>query len=104
MNNIYRAIPPGLSEELIQTIGGKGEVRIERIVSHGHASEPGFWYDQDQDEFVLLLEGEAELEFENEVVRLVKGDYLTIPARRKHRVKSTVSDIPTFWLTVYFGS
>jgi len=102
MNNILEALPADLPEELVEVIGGGGDVRIERIVSRGHASEEGFWYDQDENEFVLLLEGEAGLEFEDETVHLKRGDYLTIEAHRKHRVKWTTPDQPTIWLAVYF--
>ena len=101
MKNLFDAIPAELPEELIERIAGNENVRIEKIVSQGHASEPGFWYDQDKDEFVVLLEGEAELEFEDDTLRLKKGDYLTIKAHQKHRVKWTTPNQPTIWLTVY---
>lgn len=102
MNNIFEALPADLPEELIEVIGGGGDVRIERIVSYGHSSPEEFWYDQEQDEFVLLLEGEAELEFEDEVIRMKRGDYLTIKAHELHRVKWTASDRVTIWLAVHF--
>lgn len=102
MTNLFEKIPATIDKELIETIAGSENVRIERIVSHGHTSPEGFWYDQDEDEFVLLLEGEAELEFEDECVRLKRGDYLTIAAHRKHRVKWTTSEHPSIWLTVHF--
>ncbi len=104
MKNIFDAIPAELSEELVEQISGSGDMRIERIVSHGHTSPDGFWYDQEQDEFVLLLEGEAELEFEDEVVRLKRGDYLTIEAHRKHRVQWTTPEMPTVWLAIFMKS
>ena len=99
---MFDAIPTEMSEELIETIAGNKNVRIERIVSHGHASQEGFWYDQDEDEFVLLVEGEAELEFEDGTMHLKPGDYLTIVAHRKHRVKWTTPEQPTIWLAVHF--
>lgn len=102
MKNLFATIPEALPDELVEVIGGHGNLRIERIVSHGHCSTDGFWYDQDEDEFVLLLEGEAELEFEDELIRLKKGDYLTISAHRKHRVKWTQPDQASIWLAVYF--
>lgn len=103
MNNIFEGIPANLPDEIIEVIGGAGDVRIESIVSHGHASPEGFWYDQEQSEFVLLLEGEAELEFEDGTVRLQRGDYLTINAHRRHRVKWTAPDQSTIWLAVFYN-
>jgi cupin 2 domain-containing protein len=103
MKNLFDAIPSELQEELIEVIAENGNTRIERIISHGHCSKEGFWYDQDQDEFVLLLEGEAELEFESKTIRLKKGDCLTIRAHQKHRVKWTTPNQSTIWLTVCFN-
>ena len=81
-----------------------GSVRIERIVSKGHASPEGFWYDQEDDEWVLLLEGSAGLLFEDEeeVVVLRRGDHLRIPAHRRHRVSWTAPGEETVWLAVYY--
>ena len=101
MQNIFDAIPAELPQELIEQIAGHEDVRIERIVSHGHNSPEGFWYDQEQDEFVLLLQGEAELEFEDGTVRLRRGDHLTIKAHRKHRVQWSTPEQPTIWLAVH---
>ena len=92
-----------MPEELIEKIAGSGEVRIERVISHGHCSKEGFWYDQEEDEFVLLLQGEAELEFESETIHLKKGDCLTIKAHQRHRVKWTTPNQSTIWLTVCFN-
>jgi cupin 2 domain-containing protein len=102
MKNLFSDIPDTLNEELIETISSHPNARIERIVSHGHASQEGFWYDQDEDEFVLLVKGEAELEFEDDTIHLKPGDYLTIAAHRKHRVKWTTPEQPTIWLAVHF--
>jgi len=102
MKNLFDAIPKDIPEELIETVSGNENVHIERIVSHGHCSEEGFWYDQESDEFILLLEGEAELEFEDDTIHLKKGDYLTIKAHQKHRVKWTTPHQSTIWLAVYF--
>ncbi len=76
--------------------------RVEHIVSHGQASPTGFWYDQDEDEFVLVLEGAAELEVEGEgIVRLGVGDWLDLPAHLRHRVAWTHPDRHTVWLAVF---
>jgi len=102
--NIYSDIPNDLPDELIEVISEEKGVRIERIVSRGHRSPEGFWYDQEENEFVLLVSGEAELLFEeeNESVRLEEGDYLVIPAHKRHRVTWTAPDRETVWLAVHF--
>lgn len=102
--NLWARIPQNMPDELCEVIGGNTQVRIERIVSRGHCSEPGFWYDQDEDEFVLLVQGSARLELQtpHEVVDLNPGDYLTIAAHRRHRVAWTSPDEDTIWLTVFF--
>jgi cupin 2 domain-containing protein len=78
-------------------------VRIERIVSLGHASPPGFWYDQPQGEWVLLLKGDAGLQFEDEAAprRLQPGDYVWIAPHRRHRVAWTAADRTTIWLAIH---
>jgi cupin 2 domain-containing protein len=77
--------------------------RIEQILSHGQASPAGFWYDQPQDEWVLLLQGQAELEIEGQpMLSLHTGDHVCIPAHLKHRVHSTSKD--TRWLAVHLGA
>ncbi|MDR0327960.1 MAG: cupin domain-containing protein [Planctomycetaceae bacterium] len=101
--NLFSEIPKNLPDELIETLVGTPEVRIERIVSTGHASPPGFWYDQDESEWVVVLRGEATLAFEDETKILKPGDYVLIPPHQKHRVDSTSQTEPTVWLTVFFG-
>jgi len=102
--NIFSRIPAHLPIELIDVLAANGQVRIERIVSRGHASPPGFWYNQQQDEFVLLLQGQAELELldPQERLSLQAGDYLLIPAHRKHRVVWTSSEADCIWLAVFY--
>ena len=102
--NIYSYIPNDQPEELIEVISESRGVRIERIVSRGHRSPEGFWYDQEESEFVLLVSGEAELLFEedNEAVRLEAGDYLVIPAHKRHRVAWTAPDRETIWLAIHY--
>lgn len=103
-HNLWQAIPASLSEELTQTLAGNGQVRIERIVSRGHSSPEGFWYDQHEHEFVLLIQGEAELALQQpaERIRLQAGDYLAIAAHRKHRVEWTHPDQDSIWLAVFY--
>ncbi len=105
MKNVFDPPPEEGAGEFFETLAGSGSTRIERIVSRGDASPPGFWYDQDEHEFVLVLRGAARLRFEgpDEIVEMRPGDSLTIPARRRHRVEWTDPDGPTVWLTVFFA-
>ena len=101
--NLFTALPaPGDEEQVLALAEGQG-ARVERIVSRGHASPPGFWYDQDRPEFVALLQGEAVLAFaDGSTCRLAAGDHLTIAAHARHRVESTSADPPAIWLAVHF--
>lgn len=102
--NLLSNVPTDLSDEVFETLLAADNVRIERIVSQGHASPEGFWYDQDQHEWVVVLHGAARLQFENEVIELVSGDCVNIPAHRRHRVEWTTPDEATIWLAVHYGS
>ena len=104
MDNIFSDIPASLPDELLEIIAGNDTVRIERIISRGHTSPDDFWYDQEHNEFVLLVSGEAELRIEDrdDPVRLKRGDYLVIPAHIKHRVEWTSPDEDTVWLAVLY--
>lgn len=104
VNNIFENIPAALPEELIDIIFWKDNVKIERIVSRGHSSPDTFWYDQQQDEYVILLKGKAGLLFQDrdDVVVLKPGDYINIPAHVKHRVEWTSRDEETVWLAVHY--
>lgn len=102
--NLYGQIPTTLTAELVQVLAGSKGMRIERIVSRGHCSPPGFWYDQSDDEWVVLLKGEARLRFEagERVVHLREGDYVHIPAHQRHRVDWTAELADTVWLAVFY--
>lgn len=103
--NLYTALPSGgTTQERFDTLLDRPGVRIERIVSTGQASPPGFWYDQPDDEWVILLSGSAGLRFEDELegYTLQPGDWLMIPAGRKHRVEWTDTGQPSVWLAVHF--
>ncbi|MFT0861214.1 cupin domain-containing protein [Ancylobacter sp. G4_0304] len=91
-------------DEHFQEILARPNLRIERIVSQGQSSPPGFWYEQAQAEWVLLVSGEARLRFEDEDAarRLRPGDHLLIAPRRRHRVDATAAGVPTVWLAVWF--
>ncbi len=105
MGSIFENIPEKLPEEMFDTIFSTGTVTIERIVSRGHASPEGFWYDQEKNEFVLVVKGSAGLRIENrdEVLVLKPGDYFNIRAHVKHRVEWTDSSCETVWLAVYYS-
>ena len=101
--NIFAAIPTQLNEELFEQLLSNDKVLIERIVSKGHQSPESGWYDQDKNEWVILLEGGAIVSFQDgEDVSLSKGDYLHIPAHQKHRVKWTEPDQKTIWLAIHY--
>ncbi len=102
--NLFAHIPAELPHELTNCLLSAGDVRIERIVSRGHASPPGFWYDQEANEWVLVVQGAAKLSFEDgETLELHAGDSVLIPAHRRHRVEWTDSAQLTIWLAVHFG-
>ena len=103
MDNLFKNIPHVLPEELFETLVESETMRIERIVSMGHSSPGAGWYDQDKNEFVLLLKGAARLEFEDgRVVSMGAGDWLEIPAHKKHRVVWTDRAEETVWLAVHY--
>jgi cupin 2 domain-containing protein len=104
VRNLFCDIPSELKEERVESlVAGRG-VRIEKIVSRGHASPEGFWYDQEQHEWVVLLAGSAAIAFEDreDVVSLLPGDCLEIPAHARHRVEWTDADRETIWLAVFY--
>ncbi|MFO0901669.1 MAG: cupin domain-containing protein [Pirellulales bacterium] len=101
--NLFDRLPNAPPEELFQTLVRTKNVRIERIVSHGHASPTDFWYDQDEHEFVLVLQGAARLQFVDSMQELRAGDWVDISAHRKHRVDWTTPDEPTIWLAVFYA-
>ena len=101
--NLLRDLPDGSGGEIVERLAGNSTVRIERIVSHGQASPEGFWYDQDEAEFVLVLAGAARLEFaDGEVLALGPGDFVDIAPHRRHRVEWTDPDRRTVWLVVFY--
>lgn len=101
-DNLFSNLPTKLPHELFVTLLHSANVRIEKIISHGHSSPDGFWYDQDQHEWVVVLQGMARLTIEDACVELKPGDFITIPAHRKHRVEWTTPDEPTIWIAVFY--
>jgi cupin 2 domain-containing protein len=106
LRNLLEQLEASSARERIESLIVTHHVRIERIISHGHVSPEGFWYDQDEHEFVVLLSGAAQLRFADEVqpVELKPGDYLNIEAHRRHRVEWTTPDKPSVWLAVFYTS
>ncbi len=102
-SNIYGNIPDKLKEELFERIIENENLKLERIVSDNHSTKENFWYDQEKNEFVLLLKGSAQLKFDDgKDTTLLPGDYLVIPAHKKHRVEKTSSKEKTFWLALHY--
>jgi cupin 2 domain-containing protein len=104
IENIFNNIPKNLSEELIHTLAENDKIKIERIVSSGHSSRKDFWYDQNKNEWVILLKGSARILFKEnlEAIRLSAGDYVSIPAHVLHRVEWTDPGVETIWLAVFY--
>ena len=104
--NLFTGIPAELPAELFEPLVSGTSFRIERIVSAGHTTTAGFWYDQPQHEWVALLSGAARIEFDDEQksVELTPGDYLLIPAGCRHRVGWTSPIEKTVWLAIYFDN
>ena len=104
--NLFAGIPAQLPAELIDVLWRAGPARVERIVSRGHATRPGEWFDQDTDEWVVLLTGAAGLRIDgqSDVVTLRPGDHLVLPARLRHRVEWTAADVETVWLAVHVST
>ena len=105
MKNLFSSLPASLPEEAVDLLVDSDSVRIERIVSTGHKSDAGFWYDQAENEFVIVLKGKAVMRFAGEAqeITMGPGDFLNIPAHQKHRVESTCANEPTVWLAVFYS-
>ena len=101
--HIFADIPEHLPEELFECIFKQDNIVIERIVSKGHITPSGQWYNQTSNEWIILLQGQATLLFEKnqQLVNLNPGDYLLIPAHVRHRVKWTLPDFNTIWLAIH---
>ncbi|ABE41187.1 Cupin 2, conserved barrel [Rhodopseudomonas palustris BisB5] len=101
--HLLQPLPQPAPDEALDTLLARGGVRIERIVSFGQASPEGFWYDQSEDEFVVLLSGAATLRFaDGRDVQLTPGAWVDIPAHCRHRVEATTAGEATVWLAVFW--
>lgn len=102
--NLFADLTPDPNVEIITPLVQRLGLRIERILSHGHTSPPGFWFDQAENEWVIVLRGRGIVEFEDgRTVELGPGDYLDIPAHTRHRVAFTDPGEVTLWLAVHDG-
>ncbi len=102
--NIFDHMPSGGGDEDVTTLLEAAGARLVRIVSTGQATPDGEWYDQDDNEWVVVLRGSAGLrvEGEDDVRVLSAGDYVDIPAHIRHRVEWTDADAPTVWLALHY--
>ncbi len=104
VKNIFKDLPKQTNIEFFEDLIDEPRFKLERIISFGQATPKGEWYDQERDEWVVLLKGSATLVFEGkaEEIDLFPGDHILIPAHQKHRVNRTDPDEPSFWLALHF--
>lgn len=101
--NLFESIPRSIHGEWVERLAGRGNVRIERIITRALVSPPGFWYDQNDTEWVLLIQGGAKLLFDDDsLIELKPGDHIIIPPHARHRVEWTEPGKDTLWLTVFY--
>jgi len=103
VKNIFENLSVNSNEELTEEIFTNANFRVERIISNNSASPENFWYDQDSDEFVMLISGSAGISFDDgDAVELHPGDFITINRHRKHRVDWTDPEHKTTWLALHY--
>lgn len=103
-HNLFADIPASFREEIFENIIEHKHFKLERILSSGQTTPPGEWYDQPKAEWVILLKGSAQLRFEGEgeVIKLQPGDFIHIPAHKRHRVERTDEHEKTVWLALHY--
>ncbi|MFI5024534.1 MAG: cupin [Alphaproteobacteria bacterium] len=104
LSNLFSSLPQAGAEERFTLLAESAHVRIERILSSGQSSPPGFWYDEEWNEWVVVLRGSAILRFADqaEALAMGPGDHVDIAAHRRHRVEATAEGSPTVWLAVHY--
>ena len=103
MRNVFKDLPQDQDREVFTEMLRTDQLRVERIVSSGQSSPEQGWYDQAENEWVLVLSGSATLEIDKKgAVHMTAGDYLHIPAHHKHRVTHTSTDEVTIWLAIFY--
>lgn len=102
--NIFNRLAASRDSERFEILTRLGDGRVERIVSLGQSSPADSWYDQDHDEWVLVLRGRARLQVQGieKPIHLRPGDYIDLPAHTRHRVDWTTPDEPTVWLAIHY--
>ncbi|MDR8525064.1 cupin domain-containing protein [Shewanella fidelis] len=102
-NNLLTDLPVDLTQEVFEPLVKTEQLLIERIVSKAHVTPQGQWYDQERNEWVMVMQGAARLEFiDGKFVNLQVGEHLNIPAHVKHRVAWTSEEVETIWLAVHY--
>ena len=101
-NNLFPGVPDKLDKELIEVLLQSENIKVERIVSKGHTSPETGWYDQLQNEWVVIIKGEALITFENKEISLKEGSYINITAHTKHKVSWTHPQLETIWLAIHY--
>lgn len=102
--NIFESIPEDLKQEFFERIVDSKGVKIERIISKGHSSPESGWYDQGQNEWVIVLQGDAVLRFDDgKEIALKAGSHINIPAHQRHKVAWTNPKVETIWLAVHYS-
>lgn len=101
--NLFNLTSDLPDEEIFDQLYQNEKIKIERIISSGQCSPPGYWYEQEKNEWVLLLQGEAVISYrDGQKINLQVGDYLLLPAGSAHRVDETSQDPPCIWLAIHF--
>ena len=101
--NIFESIPENLDDEITDSLIQNGKIKIERIISKGHTSPATGWYDQKNDEWVIVLKGAAIIAFDDDRdIKLETGDHVNIPAHTLHKVKWTDPESETVWLAIHY--
>ena len=103
-DNIFSKVPYFMQDEISETLLKSEHFKLEGIISSGQATPPGEWFDQNTNEWVILLSGSAGLRFddEEEVCIMYSGDYVNIPAHKRHRVEWTDPEQKTVWLALHY--